>query len=77
VAEGRLKIIHLYGGKKKLCILQYADDSLFMVRGTKEDVDELVRIFSQTSGMEINWDKSYAYLFDKYMHKSEWLLRYN
>jgi hypothetical protein len=51
-----------------------------MVRGTKEDVDELVRIletFSQASGMEINWEKSCAYWFDKYTHKPEWLLGYN
>ena len=51
-----------------------------MVRGTKEDVDKLVRIletFSQASGMEINWEKSCAYWFDKYTHKPDWLLGYN
>jgi hypothetical protein len=56
VAEGRLRDVFLPGGKKQQCISQYADDSSFMVRGVKEDVDELVKIletFSQTSGMEI------------------------
>ena len=74
VEEGRLKGVFLPGGKKQQCISQYADDSSFMVRGTKEDVDKLVRIletFSQTSGMEINWEKSCAYWFDKHMHKPE------
>lgn len=80
VAEGRLKWVYLTGGKKQQCISQYADDSFFMVRGTKEDVDELVRIletFNQASNMEINWEKSCTYWFDKYTHKPEWLLRYN
>ena len=57
VEEGRLKGVFLPGGKKQQYISQYADDSSFMVRGTKEDVDELVSIletFSQASGMEIN-----------------------
>jgi hypothetical protein len=27
--------------------------------------------------MEISWDKSYAYWFDKYTHKPKWLGRYN
>ena len=51
-----------------------------MVRGTKEDVDELVKIletFSQASGILINWEKSCAYWFDKHTHKPEWLLGYN
>ena len=51
-----------------------------MVRGSKKDVDELVRllgIFSKASGMEINWEKSSAYWFDKYTHKPDWLLGYN
>ena len=51
-----------------------------MVRGTKEDVDKLVKIletFSQSSGMEINLEKSCAYWYDKHMHKPEWLPGYN
>ena len=51
-----------------------------MVKGEKRDVDELVRIlkeFSEASGMEINWEKSCAYWFDKYMHKPDWLAGYN
>jgi hypothetical protein len=51
-----------------------------MVRGVKENVDELVKIletFSQASGMKINWEKSCAYWFDKHTHKPEWLLGYN
>jgi hypothetical protein len=53
--------VFLPGGKKQQCIFQYADDSSFIVRGAKDDVDELVRIletFSQVSGMEITWEKS-------------------
>ena len=56
------------------------DDSLFVVRGEKRYVDELVRIlkvFSEASGMEINWDKSCAYWFDKFIHRPEWLVGYN
>ena len=74
VAEGRLKGVYLPGGKKQQSISQYVDDSSFMVRGTKEDVDELERLFktfSKASGMKINWEKSYAYRFDKYTHKLE------
>ena len=51
-----------------------------MVRGTEEDVDELVRIletFSQSSGIKINWENPCAYWFDKYTHKSKWLLGCN
>jgi hypothetical protein len=57
----RLRGVFLPGGKKQQCIFQYADDSSFIVRGAKDDVDELVRIletFSQVSGMEITWEKS-------------------
>ena len=80
VAEGRLRGIYLLGGKKQQCISQYADDSSFMVRGEKNDVDELVRLlttFSKTSGMEINWDKSCAYWFDKFTYKPVWLQGYD
>ena len=51
-----------------------------MIRGEKKFIDELVRllkIFSEASEMEINWDKSCAYLYDKYTHKPEWLAGYN
>lgn len=74
VTEGRLKRVVLPGGKKQQFISQYADDSSFMVKGEKKDVDELVRLlkrFSEASGMEINWKKSSAYWFDKYTHKPE------
>ena len=72
VKEGRLRGVSLPGGKSQQSISQYADDSSFMVRGDKRYVDELVRIlkvFSEASGMEINWEKSCAYWFDKYTHK--------
>ena len=76
MAEGKIKGVVLPGGKKQHCISQYADDSLFMVKGEKKNVDELVRLlktFSEASRMEINWEKSCAYWFDKYTHKPEWL----
>ena len=44
ILEGRLKDISLPGGDKKQNISQYADDSLFMVRGEKKYVDELARL---------------------------------
>ena len=56
--------IVLLGGKKQHSVSQYADDSSFMVRGDKRYVDELVRLlklFSEASGIEINWKKSSAY----------------
>lgn len=80
VSKGRLKGVVLPGGKKQRYISQYADDSSFMIKGEKNDVDELVRLlkmFSEASGMEINWEKSSTYWFDKYTHKPEWLTRYN
>ena len=80
MVEERLKGVVLLGGKKQQCIFQYADDSSFMVRGEKKDIDELVRLlrtFNETSGMEINWEKSCVYWFDKYTHKPEWLAGYN
>ena len=80
VGEGRLRGVYLPGGKKQHCISQYADDSSFMVRDTKDDVDELVKIletFSEASGMQINWDKSNAYWFDRLIPKPEWFLSYN
>ena len=43
-----------------------------MVKADKRDVDELARLlkmFSEASGLEINWEKSSAYWFDKYSHK--------
>ena len=72
VAKGRLKGITLLGGKKQQCISLYADNSSFMVRGEKRYVDELVcllKVFSATFGMEINWKKPCAYWFDKFTHK--------
>ena len=80
VEEKKLKCVVLPGSKKQQCISQYADDSCFMIRGEKRDIDELVRLlktFSEASGMEINWDKSCAYWFDKYTHRPEWLAGYN
>ena len=74
VTEGRLRGITLPGGNKQQSISQYADDFSFVVRGDKKYVDELVRllkVFSEASGMEINWNKSCVYWFDKYTHKSE------
>ena len=52
VAEGRLRGVFLFGGKKQQRISQYADGFSFMLRGTKKDMDELVKIletFSQAS----------------------------
>ena len=79
VEEKRIKGITLLGGKKQQSISQYADDSSFMVRGEKRYVDELVRllkVFSEASGIEINWEKSSAYWFDKFTHKPVWLNGY-
>ena len=71
VKEKRFRGVVLPGGKKQQCISQYADDSSFMVRGEKKDIDELVKLlkaFSEALGMEINWDKLCTYWFDKYTH---------
>lgn len=46
----------------------------------KNDVEEHVRlfiIFSKTSGMKINWDKSCNYWFDQFTHKPVWLQGYD
>ena len=51
-----------------------------MIKGKKRDVDELVKLlktFSEALCIEINWEKSCAYWFDKYTHKPEWLVGYN
>ena len=79
-AEGRIRGMTLPGGRRQHNIIQYADDSAFMIRGEKKFIDELVRLlkfFSEASGMEINWNKSCAYWYDKYTHKPEWLAGYN
>lgn len=50
-----------------------------MVKGTKEDMDELIRIletFNKTSGMKINLKKLCLYWFVKYTHKHDWQLGY-
>lgn len=60
--------------EKQQSISQYIDDSSFVVSGKKKYVNELVcmlKVFSATSSMEINWEKLYAYLLKKYMYKSE------
>ena len=44
IAEGRIRGVVLLGGKKQQCISQYADDSSFMIKGEKKDVDELVKL---------------------------------
>ena len=80
VKEKKFRGVVLLGGKKQQYISQYVDDLSFMVRGEKKDIDELVKLlkaFSEASGMEINWDKSCAYWFDKYTHRPEWLAGYN
>lgn len=72
ISEGTFKGIILPEGNKQQSISQYADDSSFIVRVEKKYVDELVcllKVFSETSGMEINWVKSFAYRFDKFIHK--------
>ena len=74
VAAWRLRGMLLLGENKQQNISQYADGSSFIVRGDKRYVDELVcllKVFSEASGMEINWEKSCAYWFDKYTHKTE------
>lgn len=50
--------------KKQHYIFQYTDDSSFMIRGDKRDVDEMImilKVFSEASGMKINWEKSCVY----------------
>jgi len=50
-----------------------------MVRGEIKYVDEpicLLKVFSEASGMEINWEKSSAYWFNKFTHKPVWLNGY-
>lgn len=48
-----------------------------MVREDKQNIDKLVRllkVISEALGMEINWEKSCTYWFDKYyMYKMMWL----
>src|ERR1700738_497744 len=39
VREKRLRGVVLPGGKKQQCISQHANDSSFMVRGEKRDID--------------------------------------
>ena len=78
VAEGRLRDLVLPGGTKQHYISQYADDSSF-IETQKRSIDEMVRIlqvFSAASGMEINWEKSSAYWFDRFTHKLAWLNEY-
>lgn len=51
--EGGIMGVKLLGGKYQ-CILQYADDSSFLIGGDKPFADELVRlleIFSPVSGI--------------------------
>ena len=51
-----------------------------MIKVTKEDVVELVKIletFSEASGMKINWKKPSAYWYDRFTHKPEWFVSYN
>lgn len=76
VASGRLRGITLPGGTKQQSISQYADDSSFMVRGEKRDVDELVRllkVFSEASGMEINWENHvHTGLINSHTNLSGW-----
>lgn len=51
-----------------------------MIRDDRRYVDELVRLlklFSEASGMKINWAKLCTYWFDKYAHKPKWLACYN
>jgi len=46
-------------GTKHQTILWYVDDSLVMVRGDEQYVDELVRllvVFSEASIMKFNWE---------------------
>ena len=82
ITEGRLRGITLPCGNKQQIISQYADDSSVVVRGDKKYVEELVKIlmvFSDTSKIEIKWNKSCVYWFDndKYTYKPEWLAGYN
>lgn len=44
LAERRLRGIALLGGSKQQNISQYVDNLSFMMRGDKQDIDELVRL---------------------------------
>lgn len=51
-----------------------------MVRGDKQDLDELVRLlklFNEALVLDINLEKLCAYWFDKYTHTFKWLVGYN
>ena len=79
-AEGKIHGISLPGGRRHQNIIQYADDSAFMIRGEKKFVDELgrlLRFFSDAFGMNINWEKTCMYWFDKFTHNPVWLVGYN
>jgi hypothetical protein len=42
---------------------------LAMVLRYMDELVGLLRVFREALCMEINWEESYAYWFDKYMHK--------
>jgi hypothetical protein len=61
VAKGRLRGI-IFGEQQQI-ISQGTDDSSSLVRGNHKYVDELVRalkVFSEASSMEMDWDKHCA-----------------
>lgn len=64
VTKGRFRGLTLPSGKNQHFIPQYANNSSFMVKDDKKDVDELVkllRVLGEASSMDINWDKSRAH----------------
>ena len=71
-AEGRIHDISLLGERRQQSIIQYADDYVFV-----DELVRLLRLFSDASGMKINWEKTCAYWFDKFTHKPVWLAGYN
>lgn len=64
VARGLLKACKMGRERVEVSHIQYADDTLFMVEGNKENVEALrwlLMNFELVSGLSVNFDKSVAF----------------
>lgn len=67
VLAGLLKPIEVGKDKMQITHFQYANDMIFVVEGNQENTSALKWLliyFEMLSGLEVNFDKSYAYGFN-------------
>ena len=77
-SQGSIQDFDLSNGQGQQLMVQYADDTSFMLAGNENNLESITNILHQfhlASSLETNWCKSYGYLFLPNA-KSPWLFSF-